>query len=332
MVFLYSSDRNYAKLSMVSIASLLENNQDAEYIKIYYINNNIGADYEEKLNNLVKSFGREIVYIDATKIDTSFIAKTWFSVSGYYRILVTEMIPESKIIYLDCDTVVNGSFKGLWNLELDNYLFGGVKDTVQDYVATSVGQANNSFYINSGFLYMNLAKLRNIGFNKRVRDYFCKYNGLIPHYDQGVVNALGYGKILYLSPRYNFTSQFFTYNVKQLKSLFSISDFYSQQEMNEAKTDIVVIHYLNYFYGRPWKTNCQHPMLKYFDDYAKKYKIDIDKVPEPMAKEKLLRCYIQKYLPFAVHMMIERLLDKKREYFFWKIFKKQSENEENSNN
>lgn len=322
MVFLYSSDRNYAKLSMVSIASLLENNQDAEYLKIYYINNNIGADNEERLNNLVAIFGREIVYIDATKIDTSFIAKTWFSVSGYYRILVTEMIPESKIIYLDCDTVVIGSFKELWNLELNKYLFGGVKDTVQDYVATSVGQANNSFYINSGFLYMNLTELRNIEFNNRVKDYFCQHKGLIPHYDQGVINALGYGKILYLSPRYNFTSQFFTYNVKQLKSLFSISDFYSQQEMNEAKNDIVVIHYLNYFYGRPWKTNCQHPMLKYFDNYAKKYKIDIDKVPEPMAKEKLLRSYIQKYLPFAIHMMVERFLDKKREFFFWKEFKR----------
>lgn len=322
MVFLYSSDRNYAKLSMVSIASLLENNQDAENIKIYYINNNIGVDYEEKLNNLVKSFGREIVYIDATKIDTSFIEQSWYSISGYYRILVTEMIPESKIIYMDCDTVVIGSFKELWDTNLNDYLFAGVKDTVQNYVSTAVGQANNSYYINAGFLYMNLAKLRNIGFNKRVRDYFCKYNGLIPHYDQGVVNALGYGKILYLSPRYNFTSQFFTYNVKQLKSLFSITDFYSQQEMNEAKDDIVVIHYLNYFYGRPWKTNCQHPMLKYFDDYAKKYKIDIDKVPEPMAKEKLLRSYIQKYLPFAVHMMVERLLDKKREFFFWKTFKR----------
>lgn len=322
MVFLYSSDRNYAKLSIVSIASLLENNQDAENIKIYYINNNIGADYEEKLNNLVKMFGREIVYIDATKIDTSFIEQSWYSISGYYRILVTEMISESKIIYLDCDTVVIGSFKELWDTNLNDYLFAGVKDTVQNYVATAVGQANNSYYINAGFLYMNLVKLRNIGFNNRVKDYFCKYNGLIPHYDQGVVNALGYGKILYLSPRYNFTSQFFTYNVKQLKSLFSISDFYSQQEMNEAKNDIVVIHYLNYFYGRPWKTNCQHPMLKYFDDYAKKYKIDIDKVPEPMAKEKLLRSYIQKYLPFVVHMMVERLLDKKREFFFWKAFKR----------
>ena len=322
MVFLYSSDRNYAKLSMVSIASLLENNQDAENIKIYYINNNIGVDYEEKLNNLVKSFGREIVYIDATKIDTSFIEQSWYSISGYYRILVTEMIPESKIIYMDCDTVVIGSFKELWDTNLNDYLFAGVKDTVQNYVATAVGQANNSYYINAGFLYMNLAKLRNIGFNKRVRDYFCKYNGLIPHYDQGIVNALGYGKILYLSPRYNFTSQFFTYNVKQLKSLFSITDFYSQQEMNEAKDDIVVIHYLNYFYGRPWKTNCKHPMLKYFDDYAKKYNIDIDKVPEPMAKEKLLRSYIQKYLPFVVHMMVERLLDKKREFFFWKSFKR----------
>ena len=56
MVFLYSSDRSYAKLSMISIASLLENNQDADSIKIYYINNNIGKDYEasEKDNHIIQ--------------------------------------------------------------------------------------------------------------------------------------------------------------------------------------------------------------------------------------------------------------------------------------
>ena len=124
MVFLYSSDRNYAKLSMVSIASLLENNKDVDSVKIYYINNDIGEDYKAKLNELVYSFGFEIEYIDASQIDTSFIKKSSYSISGYYRILITEMIAEPKIIYLDCDTIINGSFKELWNTNLNGFLFG----------------------------------------------------------------------------------------------------------------------------------------------------------------------------------------------------------------
>lgn len=331
MVFLYSSDRNYAKLSMISIASLLENNQDADAIKIYYINNNIGKDYENQLNAIVKRFKRDIYYIDAASIDTSFIAKTGYSVSGYYRVLVTELIPEDRIIYLDCDTIIIGSFLSLWNTSLDGYMFGAVKDTVQNYVATSVGQSNNSYYVNGGFLYMDLSQCRKCSFDRNVREYFRKFGGKIPHHDQGVINALGFNRMLYLSPRYNFQSQFFLYTPKQLSSLLSIASFYTDKEMNEAKENIVVIHYLNYFYGRPWQLGCKHPLLEKFDGYATKYAIAIEKAKRPFSLALNMRSFIQKYLPFDIHKFVEHELDKKREKVFWKTYKNIYEKESSNN-
>ena len=323
MVFLYSSDRNYAKLSMVSISSLLESNQDADTIKIYYINNNIGKDYVEKLSSIVHSFNRQIVYIDAEQIDTSFITKTWFSVSGYYRVLVTNIIKESKIIYLDCDTVVNGSFSELWHTPLDGHLFGGVKDTVQNYVATSVGQLNNSFYINSGFLYINLDECRRIDLDKKVREYFEKFNGLIPHHDQGIVNALGFDNILYLDPKYNLTSQYLSYTVKQLCCLFDIANLYNQNEVDEAIQSPIVIHYLNYYYGRPWEFGCRHPYLNLFERYDKKYGIGIVLKKSGDSAGTKFRKWIYLHCPFTIHLLTEKVLDKTRGIRFNKIYKKQ---------
>lgn len=322
MVFLYSSDRNYAKLSMISISSLLENNQDADSIKIYYINNNIGKDYQEQLSNLVHGFNRDIVYVDASLIDTSFITKTWFSVSGYYRVLITEIIQEPKIIYLDCDTVINGSFKKLWELELNDYLFGGVKDTVQNFVATAVGQKNNSYYINSGFLYINLEKCRRICFDKQVREYFDKFNGLIPHHDQGIVNAIGFNKILYLSPKYNLTSQYLNYSVRQLCRLFDIACLYEQKEVDEAILSPVVIHYLNYNYGRPWEKGCKHPYLGLFNQFKQKYNIDIVLKDSGDSKGTKFRKLIYRNCPFLIHLWIEKTLDITRKYRFSKTFNK----------
>lgn len=306
---------------MVSISSLLENNGDADIIRIYYINNDIGTDYEEKLSQLVHSFNREIMYIDAKKIDTSFITKSWFSVSGYYRILITKIINESKIIYLDCDTVVNGSFVDLWNTSLDGYLFGGVKDTVQNYVATSVGQPNNSFYINSGFLYINLEECRKIDFESKVKDLFAKYGGLIPHYDQGVINALGFGKIMYLSPKYNLTSQYLSYSLQQLRSLFSIKDLYCEDEIKKAVSSPIVIHYLNYFYKRPWEYGCTHPYLYLFEKYNRKYDIGIVLKNNNNSIGTQFRKVIYRYLPFSIHCLIEKMLDKDRKARFDKTFK-----------
>lgn len=320
MVFLYSSDKNYVQLSMISIVSLLENNKDADEIRIYYINNDIGIENEDRLRILVSKFNRDIIFINASCIDTNFVAKTNFSISGYYRILITEKILEKKIIYLDCDTLILGSFKELWDMDLGNYLVAGVKDTVPNYIATSIGMLNNSTYINSGFLYLNLEKCRKIKFHDSVKRLFTLFNGRIPHHDQGVINAITNNEILYLSPRYNFQSQYFIFTTEQLKQIFKINNFYTEADIVAAKRNIVVIHFLNKFYGRPWEKKCTHPFLYKFDYYADKYNINIVKINRKKRFSIWMRKFMYKYTPFSIYVLIERVLDIKREMYFWKTY------------
>ena len=100
MNILYSSDDNYAKISMVSLASMLENNKEMKKIKIYYIDDNISIENKKKIIEIVNLFKREIEFISSDILDTSFIMKTNFSKAGYYRLLISNIILEDKILYI----------------------------------------------------------------------------------------------------------------------------------------------------------------------------------------------------------------------------------------
>ena len=167
MDILYSSDENYVKFAMVSIASLLENNQLAENITIYFIADELSEASKLQLESIVLLFNRKIEFIDAKNIDISFIRKTDFSPAGYYRLMIAEMIHSDKILYIDCDTVILGTLEELWSIDLEENLVAGVKDTVEDFMAVGVGLSNNSGYINSGVMLYNLKKMREINFTNQ---------------------------------------------------------------------------------------------------------------------------------------------------------------------
>lgn len=298
----------------------MESNSNEE-IKIYYVENQIGDDNKAILQNLVNRYGADIFFISADNIDTSFIKKTWFSEAGYYRLLVSKLIPEDKIIYLDCDTLVLGSFSELWKMDLDNFLIGGVVDTVQNYIATTIGMKSNSCYLNSGMLYMNLKRWREEDVDNQVRMMFEKYNGNVPHHDQGVINCIANGKILYLSPRYNLMSQYLYFNRNQLVSLYGFSEFYSEKEIEFAKKYPIVIHFLNKFYGRPWLLGSAHPHAKEFDKCAKRNGITISKGNKDNNKGIALRKYIYEHFPFIMYRWLEKILDVKRRIIFFKNYR-----------
>ena len=190
MNILYSSDENYAKYAMVSIASLLENNCDTDEIIIYFIADSLNIETMNKLNEIVNFFHRKIIFIDASDIDISFIRKTDFSPAGYYRLLVSELLAVDKVLYIDSDTIIRKCLEELWTIDIKNYLVAGVKDTLEDFMAEGVGLDDNSSYINSGVMLLNFEMMRKINFNKRVAECFNRFDGYVPHHDQGVINCL----------------------------------------------------------------------------------------------------------------------------------------------
>lgn len=67
--------------------------------------------------------------IDPTCFEKAQICNTHLSKAAYFRLLIPELIREyDKCIYLDCDIIVHGDLKELYEIELGNNYLAGVKD------------------------------------------------------------------------------------------------------------------------------------------------------------------------------------------------------------
>ena len=84
----------------------------------------------------------------------------------------------------------------------------------------------------------------------------------------------------------------------------------------------MIVHFLNKFYGRPWGLECAHPCLRIYNEYLKKYGIDLEKKNLKKSKKVKIRELLYKKCPFVIYLMYERLMDLKRYYVFKKEYLK----------
>ena len=119
----YSSDNNYIPHAAASIVSLVENNKSFEKINIYFIQNCISVENRDRLESLTKRYEQlSIIWLDFSKwIKQLELNMEWnISISAYARLLITEMLKNdiNKVLYLDCDIIINQSIEDLWNIDI----------------------------------------------------------------------------------------------------------------------------------------------------------------------------------------------------------------------
>ena len=121
--------------------------------------------------------------------------------SAFFKLSLGDYFPNlNKIIYLDCDVIV---YKDLVNLYEHNFN-GNLMLAIPSFFRGNKLIANK-FYYNSGVLLLNLKKMREIEFNKKVLeilnsgfiDIFNKWN------DQAIINKFFYDYIGRMEAEYN---------------------------------------------------------------------------------------------------------------------------------
>lgn len=168
-----------------------------------------------------------------------------YTEAASFRLLLPELLPEEKsIVYIDCDVIIRQDIAELYRkTELgDNYL-------AAVYEAPIEGQAERiaklgcdpARYFNSGFLIMNLERMRRDSLTGRLLDA-CKVDWLeFP--DQDALNQVCMGRVLPLSPVCNGIRTFFLPQYrKEFKKLYSDYLWYAVQDSGN-------IHYTG---GKPW--------------------------------------------------------------------------------
>lgn len=321
MNILYSADNNYAKYASISIESLLDNNKDIENINIYFINNNISDENIKKIREGIKKYRAKLKIIDFNHICKDLRNLDGFSKSAYARLFVADSLDIDKIIYIDCDTIVENNLLELWNINIEEYFIAGVQDNVSKYMKNVTGLNEDFRYINSGVLLLNLKRMRS---EKKINDiieFIEKYKGEVPHHDQGVINGVFKEGIKIIHPKFNLMSQFFELNSNQTKELYNMQSYYTDSEIQYAKDNPIIIHYISKFYGRPWSRNCTHPLkdryLYYLNRSEWNNKLDDDYIDLYTN----IRKFIYKNCGFQIYKKFENILNIKRKKHFYRKYR-----------
>lgn len=257
----------------ISIISLFENNKSLHELEVYLLGEKISNENKDMLKSIGEKYNRKVMVIDVPKfnIPDSIVSKRW-PLSAFTRLFAGQLLPVDikKILYLDCDTIISGDISLLENWNMEGKIFCGIKDCIGKTYKRNIGLKGNDAYINAGVLLINLEKLRNFEMDKTINEYMAKYEKLISYADQDILNGIFNKEIGYLPPKYDVMTIDVAHTYDEIKILRRPTNFYSQEEINDAVNDPRIIHYTtNMLVVRPWFKHSDHPLREQFEKYRK---------------------------------------------------------------
>ncbi len=274
---LYQSDNNYAVFMGVSICSLLENNQSADDVRIYIIDDSISPENKEKLTSMVHSYARKITFLTGENISGREEIAAIFAYTGmrknthsYLKMFIDEIAPEldGRIVYIDCDTAVTGDLTELMSIDMQGKTIGMVMDSLTTAKCkASVEVAEKDRYYNSGVILIDLAKWKERQCSKRILSHVknVRTYGTV---DQDVLNVVLRGEILTLPVEYNLQPIHLDYSYQTYADVYRHEEkYYTKEEIEEAVHTPKIVHYLRYLGEGAWNEGSLHPCAKYFDRY-----------------------------------------------------------------
>lgn len=254
----YSCDEMYVPHTGISMLSLLENNKHIDEIVFYFISKDVEQSSIQRLTELVKQYGRKIIIISFYDIcaDLKINSLGRHIETVYVKLFFSGIEGIDKILYIDSDTIINGSIGEFWDIDLTNNLIGGV-ETFTVGAKKQLNLSKSDKFINDGVVIINLEEFRKQNIEKKFIECIAEYNGNPPVLSEGVINKVCKGKIKIIHPKYNLMSGLILFKKNRFLDL---DEFYSNEILKEAIQNPVVIHYLAAFYNRPWDINCTHPL------------------------------------------------------------------------
>lgn len=282
----YSCNDYYIPQTGISIISLCENNKKSENINIYFIGKDVSQENVSILQSITEAYGRHFIHIDfntlAYDLNISAIGRHIETI--YTKVFFTRIEGLEKIIYLDSDTVIDGSLEPLWNEDISDVYMGAVQTFSK--MKKFLGMDEFTPFFNDGMAIVNVDYCRKHNLTEKVLKVIEEYNGNPPTLSEGALNKVCQGHVKFISLRWNCMSGILYFGKLDMKYLSSKLDQYTEDDLAESCLHPVVIHYLTAFYNRPWLYPCSHPYKEKYYYYQAKSPWKDDK---PMHKPLPLR-------------------------------------------
>lgn len=202
-------DNNYAKYAGVVIASALANSANGDELHFYILDGGIEDENKAKINELksIKDCQIDFVQIDNEMFSDYLSVKThsYISIPTFYRLKLPTLLPSvDRVIYFDCDMVINSSLKDLFESELGASPVAGVKDLNKRALK------KNPTYVNAGMLVMDIKNMREQNVETEFLNWTREHIDTIKVGDQEIINEVLKGRIAIVDDEWNVQSSNFT--------------------------------------------------------------------------------------------------------------------------
>lgn len=245
-------DDNYSKYAGVVIASILHNANSDDELCFYILDGGISDEHKSGIISLKSIKDCEINFVD---IDSSLFTEymnvkthSYLSIASFYRLKLPSLLPNvDKIIYFDCDIVVNSSLKELFDTDIENYLLAGVQDVnrkkIKEYPS----------YVNAGMLVLNLKKMRIVGIETTFLAWTIQNADYIKYGDQDIINFVCSGKIKVIDDKWNVQSSNFVNRSSYISKPMVVHFISKKKPWHWASFSFHRDLYFKYLQLTPWK-------------------------------------------------------------------------------
>lgn len=263
LTVVYSSDRNYATLTAISAVSLLKHNPGA---RIVLLGCNLEVEAQNIVRGRVESHGGEFLYLDVSSEIARLSEKGYCgytSYATYARVFIPSLMnTDERIVYLDGDTLVNGSLMEMLEVPLGGKALAFCVDCVPCSFKRYLNIPSEQPYYNAGVMLLDPKAWRERHLTERFLDELEHSHGPVVLGDQDVYPRAFPEEIALLHPKWNFISHFFLFSYAGICRVVGgrANVLFSESDYIEAHNDPRVYHFLGHTLGRPWYTSSKHPM------------------------------------------------------------------------
>lgn len=225
----YITDESYAMPTYISAYSMIRNKEKEDNLRIYLIGNGLSDDSKVNFLLLKKSdVDVQLIEVDSNKYvslaKTCLFSKTiHVSDTALFKMDLPNILPgEEKVLYIDGDTLIQGSLRELYDTDIKNKYVAAVEEPFDEEIGEysffydRIG-LKRKHYFNSGVMLLNLAMLRAHNISEKLLEY--RIHGVNYFMDQDCLNAILGERLVLLPCIYNFMS--------------TISDLYDINEIGQ---------------------------------------------------------------------------------------------------
>lgn len=242
---------NWLQYIYVEVFAIVKTNPNAK--KIYLISDQAGKPKDSFVQRILQEYGVEIIFMDFQQKYNEAIRTPGtigrFSKYTLYRLLIPQLLPEDKLLYIDADAIVNGDLSELYDMDMEDADIVGVRDIgILDIQLAHIGKNPGDPYINAGVLLMNLKQIR----EKQLSDVWIHSINTRPTscFDQDIINS--------------------TCKIKLVSNIYNSSLSTDFAPLNKIK----IAHYAGHLHEKGWCgfiTPMHRIWIKWEREYAEEF-------------------------------------------------------------